>query len=164
MSTPSQVEIPGRNMTPLETQNLRLRTALFASLARTLSQGAGKVQAGTILAPGTAYGAATLSGAVVTGAGDCSCAKLTLSGDCLVRGVRLSEGLLVKANATVQVSDCIVLAPITVEAGGKVSVAGSRFDGNGYIDNAGAPANAISVGNVKTSSTAHVNVGTAIEV
>lgn len=89
---------------------------------------------------------------------------VTINGTGIVRGFSFNEVLTLGAAAKVSFIGCTFQKAITVTAGGQIITTGCLFDGTSAILNAGAAADAGSVGNVKISAVAHTNTTVIFEV
>jgi hypothetical protein len=89
---------------------------------------------------------------------------VTINGNGIVRGFVFNETVLLGPAAKVSFIGCTFQKAITVTTGGQIVATGCLFDGDSAILNAGAAANAGSVGNVKISATAHTNTTIIFEV
>ena len=150
---------------PVDVRNMMERGRAYATFTTIAPLAAGTPIAGTCALGYGEYPATRLSASFdAYGTNGASLGRCVVSATGTIRNVLLPSGLELSATAVVQLTGCVISGEITVASGGKVSVSGCSFIGNGRINNAGAAVNAISVGNIKTSAAAHVNVGTIIEV
>jgi len=158
-------ELPPVGASPVDVRNLQERGRTYAAFTTIAPVPAGTPIAGTCALGLGDYPATRLSATFdAYGTNGASLGRCVVSATGTLRNVLLPSGLDLSATAVVQLTGCVISGEITVASGGKVSASGCSFIGNGCINNAGAAVNAISVGNVKTSTAAHVNVGTIIEV
>ena len=163
LSYTNEVAVPGEK--PVDIKNLLERGKAFANFAQVAPLGSGAQLSGTcVLGKGT-YPAVRLTSAFdVSGLNGPLVGRCVVSATGVFRGCVFPNGLELTDTAVVQLTGCVVQGEIAVASGGRLSAAGGAFTVDGYINNAGAPVNAASVGCIKTSATAHVNVGTIIEV
>lgn len=89
---------------------------------------------------------------------------VTINGTGIVRGFVFNETVLLGVDAKVSFIGCTFQKAITVTSGGQIVATGCLFDGDSAILNAGAAADAGSVGNVKISVVAHTNTTVIFEV
>jgi hypothetical protein len=76
----------------------------------------------------------------------------------IISNVDFVSTIAIGATCTVIFSECRFKAAIAVASGGKAVFNGCVFQDDGYVNNAGAPANIGLMGTIKTSATAHTNV------
>ncbi|MBM4344921.1 MAG: hypothetical protein FJ100_16255 [Deltaproteobacteria bacterium] len=99
-------------------------------------------------------------GADISGVGLPELGPLTINGAATIRDCQLNGQLALGPGAAARLVGCNIQRPILVAAGGRLVVGASTFlTGQAFINNIGAAANCVSVGNVgwNPGPTPHVN-------
>tara|TARA_R110000868_G_scaffold34404_12_gene124286 strand:+ start:266 stop:760 length:495 start_codon:yes stop_codon:yes gene_type:complete len=148
-----QIELYKPGQVPFDAEQQRRRQSEFTAF-----QPVKPVQPGDVLPLVGLLGAGSYRGAKLTGTMDLTGVGPTLvtsacdfAGQGKIRGLTFQDTVTLRATADVEFTGCTFLLPITVVAGGRVVVAGSRFDGTSAIANAGAPGDAFRTGCIATS-------------
>lgn len=156
---PQQIEIPQKNITDLQFNNMQSRQQIFDVVLRLQPVVDGAPIQGGILAPGTYKGNTFTKDARIDGLGwPVVNGPVTFGSNVIVRGVVFADTITLTAAAVVAFDGCVFQKTVTVASGGKGAWAGCRFDGTSSIQNAGNASKCVVAGGVHTSSTAHVNV------